>query len=134
MPSEKSKISPGFVVITCILVVVVSAFIYMKENKKFANADTVYAIVVGSRIVPKRCLIEAKAESGRHEADILRVSVPSWDSRKLGERIRVRVDRNDSSIVEVDEFLYLHRASLGVLAGTTILGIILVGVLIFKKR
>jgi hypothetical protein len=134
MPSEKSKISPGFVVISCILVVVVSAFIYMKENKKFANADTVYAIVVGSRIVPKRCLIEAKAESGRYEADILRVSVPSWDSRKFGERIRVRVDRNDSSIVEVDEFLYLHRASLGVLAGTTILGIILAGVLIFKKR
>ena len=134
MPSEKSKISPGFVVITCILVVMVSAFIYMKENKKFANADTVYAIVVGSRIVAKRCLIEARIESGRYEAGILRVSVPSWDSRKLGERIRVRVDKNDRSIVEIDEFLYLHRASLGVLAGTAILGIILAGVLIFKKR
>ncbi len=75
--------------------VAVTAFLYMNENKKFSNSETVYARVVSSRIVPKRCLIEARVESGRYESDILRVSVPSWDSMKVGESLRVRVDRND---------------------------------------
>jgi hypothetical protein len=131
--SEKRKISQGFVIVMCVLVGGISAFIYMKENMKFNNAESVSAIVVSSKIVPKRCLIEAKVESGRFEANILSVSVPSWDSRKVGNRVRLKVDRNNSSIVEVDEILYLHRTSLGILAGTTFLVIILIGVLVFKR-
>lgn len=78
--------------------------------------------------------MEAQVETGRFRTSILRVSVPSWDARSVGSRIRLMVDRNTGSIVEVDEFLYRHRTSLSLLAALGLFASLLIGVSVYRRR
>ena len=117
-----------------VLILGISCLVYMWELKVYAQAVTISARVVKIKIIPRQCLLKLETEDKRFAGQILAASVPSWDSRNIGDRIVLKVDPEDPSRVWVDEFLYLHKTSLGILAGSLFLGLILIGVKVIKTK
>jgi len=97
----------------------------MKEMKGLENTISLPAKVVTARNVPRICILGLETEDDRFSRQRLTVTVPSWDSRKIGDRVMVRVDLQNPLNAELDKLIYLHRTSIGILAGTAFLFIIL---------
>jgi hypothetical protein len=131
---KRTGISTGFTIVMGVLILGISGLVYMHELKGFAQAVTIPARVVKIKIIPRLCLLKLETEDERFAGQLLAASVPSWDSRNIGDRIVLKVDPEDPSLVWVDEFLYLHKTSLGILAGSLFLCLILIGVTVFKGK
>jgi len=132
---EKPKeISTGFIIVMAVLILGIVCLVYMRELRGYAQAVTIPARVVKIKIIPRQCLLKLETEDERFAGRLLAASVPSWDSRNIGDRIVLKVDPEDPSLVWVDEFLYLHKTSLGILAGSLFLGLILIGVKVSKIK
>lgn len=131
---KRTGISTGFIIVMVALILGISCLVYKHELKLYEQAVTITARVVNIKIIPRQCLLKLETEDERFADQLLATSVPSWDSQDIGDRILLKVDPEDPSLVWVDEFLYLHRTSLGILAGSLFLCLILIGVNVMKKN
>jgi len=131
---KKTGVSPGFTIVMIVLILGISGLVHLHELKGYAKAVTISARIVSIRVIPRQCLLKLETEDKRFSGQLLAASVPSWNSRNIGDRIRLKVDPQDTSIVWVDEFLYLHKTSLGILAGSLFLCVILIGVKVIKGK
>jgi len=130
---KQTGISNKFTIVMVVLILGIVCLVYMRELKGYAQTVTISARVVKIKIIPRLCLLKLETEDERFADRLLAASVPSWDSRNIGDRIMLKVDPEDPSLVWVDEFLYLHKTSLGILAGSLFLCLILIGVNVFKR-
>ncbi len=117
-----------------VLILGISGLVHLHELKGYTQAVTITARIVNIKVIPKLCLLTLETEDKRFAGQLLAARVPSWDSRNIGDRIRLKVDPQDPSIIWVDEFLYLHKTSLGILAGSLFLCVILIGVNVIKGK
>lgn len=131
---KRTGISTGFIIVMVALILGIACLVYMQELKGYAQAVTIPARVVKVKIIPRQCLLKLKTEDERFAGQLLAARVPSWDSRNIGDRIILKVDPEDPSLVWVDEFLYLHKTSLGILAGALFLCLVLIGVTVMKEK
>jgi len=102
---KRTGISTGFIIVMVALILGISGLVYKHELKGYAQAVTITARVVKKKIIPRQCLLKLETEDGRFAGQLLSASVPSWDSRNIGDRIVLKVDPEDPSILWVDEFL-----------------------------
>jgi len=132
---EKEKYFSGrFLIITSIIVIGISAYFYMNERKFIDNSMTIAAKISDIKYEPRKRVLQMKTMDERISDSSLLVTVPFWDTRKIGEQIRVRISIETASQVKVDGFICLHKASMGILAGFLILLGILSGVIFCRKR
>lgn len=132
---EKSKnVSGHFFFITIIFVIGVAGYFYIIEIQYIDDTVATTAKVVGVENVPRRCILQLKSIDPQISEFHQFVGVPFWDAVKVGEHIRVRVDVKNVQPVKIDEFMYLHITSIGILTGCLVLLVIVFGVQKFKKR
>jgi hypothetical protein len=82
---------------------------------------------------PRKRVLKLKTMDERISDPILLATVPFWYTRNLGEQIRVRIGTQTASQVKEDGFIYLHKTSMGILAGFLILLGIAFGVFFYRK-
>ena len=117
-------IRPGFVVLMTGIVLGVSMSYFVDETKALEPTVAVRAEIVDARREPRNRVLELKATEGALSGQRLVVTVPFWDDSGVGEEIVVRVNVADRAVLGVDNFLYLHKTSLGILAGASALALI----------
>jgi hypothetical protein len=123
-------IRKGFIIAIIVIIIGITAYFYIDENRFIENSTTIIGKITDIKRIPRRQVltIQAKDEVKR------KITIASWDDRRIGEEIKIRVGDENHSQVEVDEFLYLHKVSMGFFAGCCILFCIVSGVVIFKKK
>ena len=131
---KRKEVSGWFIVIMIVFVLGTAAYCYMNEQRSIENSVAITAKIVGAKNMPRKRILQLETIDERISGSTLFVTVPFWDPKKEGEKIRVRIDPETASLVGVDAFVYLHKMSLGILAGCSLLFVILSGVFIFRKK
>jgi|GEM_PF-4843747 len=133
MMDKRTGVSKEFIILLLLFIIGISGAFYMKEMKELENTISIPAKVVSARNIPRICILGLKTENNQLLRQLLTVTVPSWDSKKVGDSVMVRVDLQNPSNAEIDRLIYLHRTSIGIIAGTAFLFIILLVVKIKNK-
>jgi len=126
----ETGISKGFIIAIIAIVIGITAYFYINENKFIENSTPIPGKITKIKRIPRQQVltVQAKDEVKR------KITISSWDDRKAGDDIKIRVGGGGYSQVKTDEFMYLHKASIGFFTGCLILFCIVSGVYLFKKK
>jgi len=113
MTGKHSQISSSFIItLTLMLITVVGFSVY--DEVKFKNrAVSVSGTISNIERVPKKRLVTVIYHRNL-KPQIATLTIPSWDSRKSGEEIKLLVNGQK---IKIDEFLFLHSLSIRIFAG-----------------
>ena len=130
---QTKTVSGGFLCILFICVMGVAGFCYQGERRFIENSTSITAKIVRVKAVPRVRILHLETENTKIAGPDLTIAVPFWDSRKTGERLNIRIGHGGDAGIRVDESFFLYSTSIGILAGCSLLMIIVFGVLFFKK-
>jgi len=105
-------------------------FFYISEDRFIENSTTINGKITAIKRIPRQQILTIRIENEVKR----KITIASWDDRRIGDEIIIRVGDGNHSQVKIDEFLYLHKTSIGFLGGCFILSCIISGVMIFLKK
>ena len=122
------KISKGFVMVLGMAIFFITAVVFIHEQNRLKNTVPGIGIITQTRSVPRKILVQLEI-SDRDVAEFTaRTSVPFWDSREIGQEMKVRLDPGTKAVVCVDEFFFRHKTFLGILLGSMVFFLVLLGI------
>lgn len=124
------NISKGFIVIIISFISGTAFYFYKSEDRFIENSTTINGKITAIKRIPRQQVFTVQAKDEVKQ----KVTIASWDDRRIGDEIIIRVGNENHSQVKIDEFLYLHTTSIGFLGGCFILSCIISGVMIFLKK
>jgi|GEM_PF-4934395 len=126
MSRDNSQISGEFILIIFLMLTAIVSFFAYDEIQFKDRAVSVSGTISNIKTVPRKRLVTVIYHMNS-KPQIAKLTIPFWDSRKSGEEIKLLVDGQD---VKINEFLFIHRLSIRIVAGVLFL---LVVVFIARK-
>lgn len=130
---KKKLVSGGFIIRATISVLLIVGYFYMNEINFIKNSFTITSSIDDIRHEPRKRILQIKTVARRNSKRNLLVTVPFWDTKRIGEQIVLRLGTKNLSQVKIDEFIYLHKGSVSILASFSILVGILLSILFFQR-
>lgn len=134
--ADSQTIGKGFAIPLTVVLVAIVGGAYHLENEYINNSIAVVGRIERLRVVPKKRIISVRVEADG-QPDAARsheMVIEFWDSRKVGEPVKIRRRTADPDDVKIDEFIYLHNTSIRIAAGMVLFSFALVGALWYGKK